>query len=63
MIYLTEGYNGYKYASYFKCYFIGMNYVFTYPSKDDATDIIKEYVRLIATRYGRVIRFMRLDGD
>ena len=63
IIYLTEAYNSCKYVSYFKYYFTGINYVFIYPGKDDATAIVKEYVSMVATRYGRVIRFIRLDGE
>ena len=59
----TEGFNSDDWASHFKCYLTGMNHVYTHPSKGHATDIIKEYVAMVKTRYGRTIRFMRTDGE
>jgi len=55
----TEGFNSDDWASHFKCYLTGMNH----PSKGDATTIIKEYVSMVKTRYGRTIRFMRANGE
>ena len=40
-----------------------MNHIYTHPKKSDATSILKEYVRMISTRFQYPIRFMRLDGE
>jgi len=60
-----EAYNGDKWVSHFRCYFTGINHVFTHPKKSDATAIIKEYVKIVSIRYpsNHHIRFMRLDGE
>ena len=59
----NDGFNGDNWASHFKCYLTGMNHIYTHPSKGHATDIVKEYVSMVKTRYGRTIRFMRADGE
>src|SRR5690242_19875478 len=40
-----------------------MNYVYTHPTKGNASAVIREYVQMVTTRYKATISFLRTDGE
>jgi hypothetical protein len=40
-----------------------MNFVYSHSRKNDASDIIKEFFKMIRIRYDQIVRFLRIDDE
>ena len=56
-------YNDDKWVSHFYCFVTDMDFVYTHCRKAYVYDVIKEFLKMVKTRYDLVVRFIRTDGE
>jgi hypothetical protein len=63
LIDIGEAYNGHKWASHFQCGYTTIDFVYTHASKDQAVEVIKEFINIAQQRYSYNIRYIHSDGE
>ena len=63
LIPVEEGFNGDKHVSHFKCFYTGMNHVYTQTSKGSNLETITQYLQFIEVHYKTKVKFIKLDGE
>jgi Reverse transcriptase (RNA-dependent DNA polymerase) len=63
LIDMGEAYNGHKWASHFQCNYTTMDFIYTHASKDQAVEVIKEFINMAQRRYSYDIRYIHSDGE
>jgi hypothetical protein len=63
LIPMEEAYNGDKWVSHFFCFNTKMNFVYTHPRKSDALKIVEAFVQMAKTRFGKQVKFIRIDDE
>lgn len=60
---LAPALNGDQWVSHFACHFSDFHLVYTHQRKAAATEIIRQAINLIETRFSRKVVFIRSDGE
>jgi hypothetical protein len=60
---MAPAYNEEKWISHFSCYYTSMDFIYTHHKKSQATEIIKEFINMVKTRYDKKIQFFRTNGE
>jgi hypothetical protein len=63
LIEMAPAYNGEKWVSHFSCYYTSMDFIYTHHKKSQATEIVKEFLNMVRTRYNKKVQFFRTDGE
>lgn len=60
---MQPAYNDQRWISHFTYVYTAMDFVHTHSKKSQVTEIIKEFVNMASTRFGKKIRYFRSDGE
>ena len=63
LILIKEIYNGNKWISHLYYILIKMNLLDTHKSKREYNNILKRFINIIRTRFGYIIKFIRIDNE
>ena len=63
LIPMQEGFNGDRYVSHFKCFYTGMNHVYTQQDKSSTLRTVRQYLKYVEVHYKAQVKFIRLDGE
>ena len=63
IVHMSRGYNGDRYISHFSCEYSSFQFIFTHPTKSEASRCCLYVLNMIRTHFGIRVRYFHTDGE
>lgn len=63
IVHMSRAYNGDRYISHFSCEYSSFQFVFTHPTKSEASRCCLYVINMIRTHFGTSVRYFHVDGE